>query len=461
MMTSAQAFPGLEPLALIERWPARYPALLESAAEAPQTGEHDLLPIADGRWFALGADGQVRDQEGRWLGDDFAAVLDARFRAETGQANLSPAPFAGGWLLYLGYETTAQFEPRLRLPAFDAADLPVALAVRTPAACLRHREMAGRPGVWIGHAEPGAEWLLDRLRTDQGTEPAGAIDMALPPLAGISEDLADRFLTGVERILDYLRAGDVFQVNLSRAWNAQFDGAVDPCVLYRHLRRSSPAPFAALLLWQDSAILSASPERLLRIRGRRIDTRPIAGTRPRVSDALRDAALRSELLAHPKERAEHVMLIDLERNDLGRICQPGSVRVDELMVLESYSHVHHLVSNVSGELRAEATPGDVLRALFPGGTITGCPKVRCMEIIAELEEVGRGPYTGAIGYLDRSGAMDLNILIRSAWLQGRALGFRTGAGIVADSVPERELLETRAKAAGLLSALPGIKSTQR
>jgi anthranilate synthase component 1 len=160
-----------------------------------------------------------------------------------------------------------------------------------------------------------------------------------------------------------------------------------------------------------------------------------------------------ELAGHPKERAEHVMLIDLERNDLGRVCTPGSVEVDELMTVESYAHVHHIVSNVRGRLRGDATPGEVIRAVFPGGTITGCPKVRCMEIIAELEATGRGAYTGAFGWLNRDGDMDLNILIRSAEVQGKTLRFRTGAGIVADSRPQPELDETRAKARGMLRAI--------
>ena len=166
-----------------------------------------------------------------------------------------------------------------------------------------------------------------------------------------------------------------------------------------------------------------------------------------------DVALSQALLAHPKERAEHVMLIDLERNDLGRVCVPGSVQVDELMVLESYAHVHHIVSNVRGIKRPEVTPGQVIRAVFPGGTITGCPKVRCMEIIAELEQTPRGPYTGAMGYLNHNGNMDLNILIRTMLVENGDVQFRVGAGIVADSVPDAELQETRAKARGLLLAL--------
>jgi len=198
---------------------------------------------------------------------------------------------------------------------------------------------------------------------------------------------------------------------------------------------------------------SSSPERLLLVRDGVISTRPIAGTRPRSDDRGNDDILSAELIAHPKERAEHVMLIDLERNDLGRVCEPGSVDVDEMMVLESYAHVHHIVSNVRGRLRDDVSPGDAIRAVFPGGTITGCPKVRCMEIISELENGSRGAYTGSFGYLNLDGSMDLNILIRTIVIHGNEVSLRAGAGIVADSEPQAELAETRAKAKGLLEAL--------
>ena len=188
------------------------------------------------------------------------------------------------------------------------------------------------------------------------------------------------------------------------------------------------------------------------VRDGRVSTRPIAGTRPRSADAGQDRRLLEELVAHPKERAEHVMLIDLERNDLGRVCQPGSVHVDEMMVIESYAHVHHIVSNVSGDLLDDVTPGQVIAAVFPGGTITGCPKVRCMEIINELENAPRGAYTGSFGYLNRDGSMDLNILIRTIVTHDGRASFRAGSGIVADSEPLAELEETRAKAKGLLEA---------
>lgn len=200
-------------------------------------------------------------------------------------------------------------------------------------------------------------------------------------------------------------------------------------------------------------MISSSPERLFSIRADRVATRPIAGTRPRGASPDADAVLIRSLLDNEKERAEHVMLIDLERNDLGRVCVGGSVLVDEYMTVETYAHVHHIVSNVAGVLRPGTTPVQVLRAMFPGGTITGCPKVRCMEIIAELEGAGRGAYTGSLGYLNRDGSCDFNILIRTLTSRGRRLHFRAGAGIVADSDPQQELAETRAKAEGLLRAL--------
>jgi anthranilate synthase component 1 len=367
-------------------------------------------------------------------------------------------PFRGGWALYLGYELAAQVEPSLRLPAFRGG-LPVAAALFCPAAVLRDR-VSGR---CIAAALPGHEaWLSRLLNVVDESRQAGAASCAgagpgmsfnaslRPPT--LVEEADARFLDGVARVHDYLRAGDVFQVNLSRGWRAGFEASPDPVALYAALRQANPAPFAGLCSLPGGSVASSSPERLVSVRGRRIETRPIAGTRPRF-EGDDDAARIAELVGHPKERAEHVMLIDLERNDLGRVCVPGSVRVDELMSVESYAHVHHIVSNVSGDLREGVTAGQAIAAVFPGGTITGCPKVRCMQIIAELEGEGRGPYTGAMGYLDASGDMDLNILIRTLWTDGCDVAFRAGAGIVVDSRADKELMETRAKARGLLRAL--------
>ena len=434
-------------LALQRLLPGRYPLLLESSAAGTPQGRWDLLLAGDGEVLVCERDGRLRRSDGRALEGGFLDALDAEWRALRRPHEPTPFPFRGGWALFLAYELAGEIEPVLRLP--DAPEpLPRALALRCPAAVLRDR-VSGEV-IAVCESEQ-ADWL-ERIAAD------AAQAAALPPAPewvapeALDEDEPERYLQAVRSALDYLAAGDVFQVNLSRAWRARFPQAPDPAALFQRLRRANPAPFAALLRGSGWSLASSSPERLLAVHGREIETRPIAGTAPRLSGEDEVARVR-ELVGHPKERAEHVMLIDLERNDLGRVCVPGSVRVDELMTVESYAHVHHIVSNVRGVLREAVTPGQAIAAVFPGGTITGCPKVRCMQIIAELEGVGRGAYTGALGWLNRDGDMDLNILIRSATLVGSEIAFRTGAGIVIDSDPMRELDETRAKARGLLHAL--------
>jgi anthranilate synthase component 1 len=447
-------------LRLHRQAPARYPLLLQSTSSSlvagHALGRWDMLLAADDQWLRLQRDGGLIDEHGDPVdGGDFFAALDRQWQALRVPREEPRWPFRGGWALFLAYELAAQVEPVLRLPQ-AAGRLPVALAIRCPAAVLRDH----LTGECVAVAEVEHAHLLQRICDDL----AEAVDLAAPvwePPHALEEDPPERFTTGVSRILDYLAAGDVFQVNLSRGWRARCE-AYAPDALYARLREASPAPFAGMFAGFDDApwaVVSSSPERLVSVRGDVIETRPIAGTRPRFPGD-DDAARIRELVGNPKERAEHVMLIDLERNDLGRVCTPGSVEVDELMTVESYSHVHHIVSNVRGRLRPEVTPGDAIRAVFPGGTITGCPKVRCMQIIAELEGTGRGAYTGAFGWLNRDGDLDLNILIRSAEVEadgdagrGATLRFRTGAGIVADSDPQRELEETRAKARGLLKAL--------
>jgi len=257
----------------------------------------------------------------------------------------------------------------------------------------------------------------------------------------------------VNKVRQYIVDGDVFQVNLSRGWQGSSGETIKAADLYQRLCQTNPAPFAGLACLENFNVISSSPERLVKVSDGVVDTRPIAGTRPRGSGESRDNANKQELIGHPKERAEHIMLIDLERNDLGRVCKPGSVEVNELMVLESYAHVHHIVSNVRGKLRDGVTPGEVIRAVFPGGTITGCPKERCMAIIAELEQVARGAYTGSMGYLNHDGSLDLNILIRTITLQDNVISLRAGAGLVFDSIAENELQETEHKARGMLLAL--------
>lgn len=431
-----------EPLRLIERFPGTYPALLESRGH----GRFDILPMSSGECLSLGADRRLRGPHSSGT-DGFLSALEEWWRLLRSPNAAAPLPFTGGWLLYLGYELATEIEPRLTLP--PSADPVIALAIRTPAAWIRDRATMR---AWLV-AEPGSEVLLDAFETHVREVTASA---PAPPASGafeVHEEDPARFLEAVSRALDYIAAGDVYQANLSREWRVSSNRRVDPLSIYERLRSTNPSPFAAMMRYEDFSLMSSSPERLLSIRGGIVSTRPIAGTRPRGSSPETDAALVESLLSNEKERAEHVMLIDLERNDLGRVCVGGTVRVDEYMGLETYAHVHHIVSSVSGRLRDDVSPVQVIRALFPGGTITGCPKVRCMEIIAELEGEGRGAYTGSIGYLNRDGSCDLNILIRTLTADLTSLKFRAGAGIVADSNPSQELAETRAKAKGMLRAL--------
>jgi len=389
----------------------RYPYLLDSVASDSPQGRYSLL-------FAL---------------------------AQPDSGN--PLPFTGGWFVYLGYEAVKGIEPTLQIPAFRY-DFPVAFATRCPAGIIVDHQQGETHCI----CEDDYRHLMDDMLTDIQASAVQGLEVAPPVIANPVEAATQDYINSVSSILEYIRAGDVFQVNLSRAWDVALDSQVSPSILFHHLSNKNPAPFACLIHHAKGNIISSSPERLVRAVDRKVETRPIAGTRPRSNDA-QDRHWLNELRTDHKEQAEHIMLIDLERNDLGRVCKPGTIEVDELMALESYAHVHHIVSNVSGRLRDDMTPIDVLKAVFPGGTITGCPKVRCMEIIAELESEGRGPYTGSVGYINHDGSMDFNILIRTIFQQEQILHFRAGAGIVADSLPDRELEETRHKAKGLLLSL--------
>jgi anthranilate synthase component 1 len=423
---------------------ARYPHLLQSTAH----GRYDILFAFPGQTLRLDACGILSGPlEARTAGGDFLAALDRWWwcaAAPVGAAE--ELPFSGGWFVYLSYELAGQIEPCVRLPpAIDR--LPVAFATRFTTAIVRdHKRRTTAIVAEPGHGDRIAAIERDILALQRGAQRPLTV-------ARIDEAAPERYLDSVERIHRYIRDGDVFQVNVSRPWRITACMPVDAPALYRRLRRHNPAPYSGIARWGNAAVISSSPERLVRVRNGIVETRPIAGTRPRDLNRLADGERCAELLAHPKERAEHVMLIDLERNDLGRICMPGTVTVNQFMALESYAHVHHIVSNVKGQLHAGVTPGQVLRAVFPGGTITGCPKVRCMEIIAELEQEGRGAYTGSMGYINRDGGMDMNILIRSMTVFSDQIRLRAGAGVVADSVPAAELEETRAKARGLLRAL--------
>ncbi len=256
----------------------------------------------------------------------------------------------------------------------------------------------------------------------------------------------------MEKTKEYIKAGDIFQANLSLRVSASI-GNTEKWRIYKILSKINPSPFAAYLDMGDYQIVSSSPERLLKFDRNIVETRPIAGTRPRGADAKGDKKMRADLLINEKERAEHLMLIDLERNDLGKISDYGSVVVDEFMITEDYSHVIHIVSNIKGTAAKGKNCLDAVRSAFPGGTITGVPKVRCMEIIDELENVTRGPYTGSLGYISFTGAMDLNIIIRTFVVKNGVAYVQAGAGIVADSEPEKEYFETLKKAEALIKTL--------
>jgi anthranilate synthase component 1 len=446
---------AVDPLCLHARLPARYPFLLQSTATGTPRSRFDILFAFPEEALVLTADGALRGEEAPSCAGNFLDALDVWYAREGAPGDAEEGlPFAGGWFIYLSYELAGQIEPTVGMAEIDEP-WPLAVAVRVPAALVRDHEKKRAFAIAESRCRAQLGAIAEDLKACDENDLRRTVPDAAESMATMREDSGAVFLDGVKRVKRYIREGDVFQVNLSRAWRGRLRSEADAVGVYRRLRQANPAPFAGIARFGPLSILSSSPERLYSVRGGLVETRPIAGTHPRNVDAAADRALSAALLAHPKERAEHIMLIDLERNDLGRVCATGSVEVNELMALESYTHVHHIVSNVRGTLRAGTTPGQVIRAAFPGGTITGCPKVRCMEIIRELEGVRRGPYTGAFGYLDRSGDADFNILIRSIAIQEQQVVLRAGAGIVADSMPERELHETRQKARGPLGALVG------
>jgi anthranilate/para-aminobenzoate synthase component I len=387
-------------------------------------------------------------------------------------------PFVGGAVGYVGYDLVRQYEslPNQALNDLNLPDIQLGF-FDLVGAVDHHRQtlhLIFAPS-WDRFAGEDREKLfaegLDRLEafranlfdpTGKGSETRweARIERLIGP--AVPGQSVDDYIERVERCQEYIRAGDIYQANLSHRF--QFDlqpstGLSAPHhhdlgrAIYERLRVVNPSPFSALLSFGDLTLVSCSPERLVQVHGQTVESRPIAGTRPRSRNSERDERLRQELLNNPKERAEHIMLVDLERNDLGRICRYGSVQVNEFMIVEEYSHVRHLVSNVTGVLKPNVPRLDVIKSVFPGGTITGVPKIRCMQIIEELEPVRRGPYTGSLGYFSRTGTIDLNILIRTMALTERSAYLQVGAGIVADSDPGREYQETLDKAQAFFAAL--------
>ena len=438
--------------ALAARLPRLFPALFDSTALGP-LGRYSILAAAPRAALLLRGDGRLECRGVTLRSQDFLGALDEWWQSQRPAAEAegahSPMPFRGGWIVYLSYEMADRIEPGLHLPSLPADGL-CAMAVRVPAA-LVYDHACSRCYLIVEEGEANAGAEIERALAAQPRADEESLIAGLKPGAVIEQE-PEAFRTAVLRAQEHIARGDIYQANLSRGWCVQLGDGADPGALYESLRRANPAPFAVYATLPSMTLLSSSPERLVRVGGRLVETRPIAGTRARRGTPASDDTERQELLANAKERAEHVMLIDLERNDLGRISVAGTVEVNEFMVTESYPHLHHIVSNVRGRLRDGVTPGATLRAVFPGGTITGCPKYRCMQLIGELESEARGAYTGSLGYLNTDGDMDFNILIRTATLSGTELKFRTGAGIVADSDWQRELAETRTKAQGMLRA---------
>jgi para-aminobenzoate synthetase component 1 len=428
-----------------------------------------------GRVVQLLQNGAWREPEGDALDMARGWLADIRMPPVPGLP-----PFQGGVAGYIGYDYGAVLE-RLPPTRYDDLALPdVVLGLYDWVIAWDHQSAAawlislGVPGCGeerLPRAEERRRMVLDRLdsaprsRAERGGTapwPRGTAAPAYPSDAAADIGLRSTFthrgyLDAVARVREYIVAGDIFQANLSQRFQAPL--REPPFELYRRLRRRNPAPFAAYLGFDDVTVLSASPERFLRLEpGGQVETRPIKGTRPRGLGPMHDAALGRALAESEKDRAENVMIVDLLRNDLSRVCRPGTVRVPELFALEQHPTVHHLVSTVLGDLAPGADAVDLVRAAFPGGSITGAPKVRAMEIIAELEPTRRGVYCGSIGYLSATGAMDTSIVIRTFVLRDGELYFQAGGGIVADSDPELEYRETLDKAAGLISTLKSANS---
>lgn len=441
-----------DPLKIFLRLNPDGPGFLESLGDSDRVARYSIVPIKCSETWLLDDDHLIRSCDGeteKIEGDPFAAL--GQVLAERQVERQTTSPFPGGFFGHFGYDLAGRIE---QLPQLADRDLPIPkLYLSWVDSTVVYDHATGQ--VIIDSLDPQTD--LQQIR--QQVETALDDELATPTSIGSIKPepiiSRDQFMQRVEKAREYIAAGDIYQANLSCRFDAEKPDDLKPADLYQHLRQVNPSPFACFFQSPGVSIISSSPERLVSLREGIAETRPIAGTRPRGFSPPEDSRLGDELLAHPKERAEHIMLLDLERNDLGKVCQTGTVEVDELMVLERYSHVTHIVSNVKGKLKPDMGPFDLIKATFPGGTITGVPKKRCMEIIDELEPVGRGIYTGSAGYISATGEMDLNILIRTFQITGNKLTYQVGAGIVADSDPAREWDECLAKGEALRTVLEG------
>lgn len=421
--------------------------LLESVAGGETLGRFSFIGI--GSRNVLGLERDYMEIDGATVsvtGDPLDALRQWMGEIHLPTATLPRGPV--GLVGYVGYEAAAWFE-KLPVPVDGPMAMPTA-AFLVPKAILVFDHVRStlrfHPLIEAGEARELENEVQRALRV-------GAPDPPTPGPSGGPSPSRSRssFVEAVEKAQEHIRSGDAYQIVLS----IRFDGRTeaDPFAVYRALRLLNPSPYMYFLRVGGVEIVGSSPEALARLEGRRALLRPIAGTRPRGATEESDAALAEELIANPKENAEHTMLVDLARNDLGRVAAPGTVEVSTLKALERYSHVMHLVSAVDGVLRPEVDQFDLFRAAFPAGTVTGAPKIRAMEILSQLEGEARGPYAGAVGYFGADGSMDQAIAIRTLVFQQGRYAFQAGAGIVADSVPEREHAEVVSKGRALESAL--------
>ena len=440
--------------------------LLESVQGGEKWGRYSIIGLPSrervevrGHQVRLWRDEQVVLEE---VVDDPLAWIEA-YRSQVRVAEVADLPrFHGGLVGYFGYDTVRLIEPRLAhsAPANDPLGTPDILLMRSEEVVV-FDNLSGQVHL-IVHADPSesgsfeaAQARLDalahRLRQPLAVPQDAPLRQQLDESQFVSSFGEAAFKAAVEKIKEYILAGDVMQVVISQRLSIPFDQA-HSMDLYRALRHLNPSPYMYYLDLNDHQVVGSSPEILVRLEDDEVTVRPIAGTRKRGATPAQDQALENELLNDPKEIAEHLMLIDLGRNDVGRIAELGSVKLTEKMVIERYSHVMHIVSNVVGRLRPGLSAMDVLKATFPAGTVSGAPKIRAMEIIDELEPVRRGIYAGAVGYLGWQGNMDTAIAIRTAVLKDNRLNIQAGAGVVADSIPEREWKETMNKARALFRA---------
>ncbi len=438
--------------------------LLESAEQGQRFGRWSFVGVRPRTTLRLDRGVLTVGGKPREYADPYRAVAEELARYRPAPLPGDGPPFAGGAVGLFAYDLVRHAEPAVGERNPDELALPdLALAISDVLLAFDHftHEVTVIANVFAeeGDANDFESVYATAISAIAETRERLAAPVPRParesrrepPGFGASNLGAAGYAAAVERVQEYIRAGDCYQVVPSQRWSAE--APVEAFSVYRGLRTVNPSPYMYFLDFGDFEIAGASPESLVKVNGRRAEQRPIAGTRPRAATAEADLAAARELLADEKERAEHVMLVDLARNDLGRVCEYGSVRVDELMVVETYSHVMHIVSSVSGTLGDGVTAMDALRASLPAGTLSGAPKVRAMQIIDELEPVSRGPYGGSVGYLSFSGDLDSCIYIRSAVIKEGRIHLQAGGGIVADSDPEDEVQETEAKAGAVRAAI--------